>query len=58
MRIHKAVFRLLWHNSHQDETDLPGWRSAYLQIVEYLGQRNALMTDYRTVVELWKMKLD
>ncbi len=56
VRTHKGVFMLLWHNSHLDEIDLPGWGSAYLQILEYFRRQNALMTNCGTVIELWKQK--
>lgn len=56
VRIHEGVFVLLWHNSHLDEVDLPGWDSAFRRILEYLGQQNVLLPDCKTVVELWKQK--
>lgn len=49
-----GVFVLLWHNSHLDEGELPGWRKVYEETIDYVKQYNIWGESVREIVEWWK----
>ena len=50
VKTYNGLFVLLWHNSSLDDSDRPGWKYVYEEVLEYLSEQNVFSdTCYKTV---------
>lgn len=53
-----GVFVMLWHNSSFDPLgDWEGWREVYEQVMKYIGEQDAFVSNGREIVKEWEERL-